>query len=192
MPAPPPARCDTPGGRRGERPATSPAPTIDPADVPTMASTRRKSTPAASSMPASTPVIHASPPVPPAASTRTSGRRKGSSDIARTLEGRGSDHGERDPRRRAGGGLRGDAVPPAAEPAHELVRHPADDVAGAARDGPRSQRARLLPAHALHADADGARHVEREAHDRHAAASSRPAVAPAVQQDRELQRGHPG
>ncbi len=44
-----------------------------PAEVPTSDSVSRKSTPVEASMPASTPVIHASPRMPPAASTSTSG-----------------------------------------------------------------------------------------------------------------------
>ena len=60
-------------GRRGERPAASDAATIDPAEVPTNASVRRRSVPVASSIPASTPVIQASPRTPPPARTRMSG-----------------------------------------------------------------------------------------------------------------------
>src|SRR4029079_4281689 len=60
-------------GRRGERPAASDAATIDPAEVPTKASVRRRSAPVASSIPARTPVIHASPKTPPPESTRMSG-----------------------------------------------------------------------------------------------------------------------
>ena len=57
-------------------PAASRAATIAPAEVPTKASTSRSSAPASSSMPARTPVIHASPMTPPPARTRTSGTAK--------------------------------------------------------------------------------------------------------------------
>ena len=60
-------------GRRGERPATRLAATIDPALVPTNRRQRRRSAPVASSYPARTPVIHASPNSPPPPSTRTVG-----------------------------------------------------------------------------------------------------------------------
>jgi hypothetical protein len=74
------SRCPSAGrGRRGRSPATSAAPTSEPADVPTTDSVARKSCPVASSMPARRPLIHASPSVPPLASTSTSGRRKGAS-----------------------------------------------------------------------------------------------------------------
>ena len=61
-------------GRGGRRPGGQPRGDDRAADVPTKASTRRKSTSAASSIPASTPCIQASPTIPPPASTRTSGR----------------------------------------------------------------------------------------------------------------------
>ena len=64
------------GGRRRESPAARRAATIAPAEVPTKASTSRRSAPASSSMPASRPVIHASPITPPPARTRTSGATK--------------------------------------------------------------------------------------------------------------------
>ena len=66
-------------GRRGRSPAMSAAAMREPADVPTSDSVVRKSCPVASSMPARTPLIQASPSVPPLASTSTSGRRKGAS-----------------------------------------------------------------------------------------------------------------
>ena len=60
-------------GRRGERPATTLAATIEPALVPTNRRQSRTSAPVASSYPARTPVIHASPSSPPPPSTRTFG-----------------------------------------------------------------------------------------------------------------------
>ena len=63
-------------GRRGGSPATSRAATIDPAEVPTKYSQRRRSKPVASSIPASTPIIQASPSTPPPPSTSTSGRER--------------------------------------------------------------------------------------------------------------------
>ena len=60
-------------GRRGDWPAARCADTIEPADVPTKASHSRRSKPVASSIPASTPIIHASPRTPPPPSTKTSG-----------------------------------------------------------------------------------------------------------------------
>ena len=47
--------------------------TIEPAEVPTKCSHSRRSKPVASSIPASTPIIHASPRTPPPPSTSTSG-----------------------------------------------------------------------------------------------------------------------
>ena len=64
------------GGRRSGLSAARRAATIAPADVPTKASTPRRSAPASSSMPASRPVIHASPITPPPARTSTSGATK--------------------------------------------------------------------------------------------------------------------
>ena len=64
-------------GVRGRRPAARWAETIEPADVPTKPSHSRKSMPEAASIPASTPVIHASPIRPPPARTSTSGRENG-------------------------------------------------------------------------------------------------------------------
>ena len=62
------------GGPARRRPATRRAATIAPAEVPTKYSQRRRSKPVASSIPASTPIIQASPSTPPAPRTRTSGR----------------------------------------------------------------------------------------------------------------------
>ena len=60
-------------GRRGDWPAARCADTIAPAEVPTKDSHSRRSKPVASSIPASTPIIHASPRTPPPPSTKTSG-----------------------------------------------------------------------------------------------------------------------
>ncbi len=62
------------GPESGSRPAARNAATIEPADVPTKYSQSRKSMPVARPAPSSSPRIHASPSVPPAARTRTSGR----------------------------------------------------------------------------------------------------------------------
>ena len=55
------------------RPPARWAATIEPAEVPTKYSHSRRSNPVASSIPASTPIIHASPSTPPPPSTSTSG-----------------------------------------------------------------------------------------------------------------------
>ena len=68
---PAPASADP--GRRGERPAARLDATIEPALVPTNRRQPRTSAPVASSYPARTPVIHASPSSPPPPSTRTFG-----------------------------------------------------------------------------------------------------------------------
>ena len=67
------ARCSIDDGRRGDWPAARCAATIEPAEVPTKYSHSRRSKPVASSIPASTPIIHASPRTPPPPSTSTSG-----------------------------------------------------------------------------------------------------------------------
>jgi hypothetical protein len=61
------------GGRRRGSPAARTAAMIAPAEVPTSCSVRAKTRPWASSIPARTPVIQASPAMPPAASTSASG-----------------------------------------------------------------------------------------------------------------------
>ncbi len=65
-------------GRRGCWPAARFALTMAPAEVPTKAPAWVKSNPVASSIPARTPLSHASPRIPPAPSTRTSGRTSSS------------------------------------------------------------------------------------------------------------------
>ena len=62
------------GPARARWPATRCAATIDPAEVPTKYSQSRRSKPVPSSIPASTPIIQASPRTPPPPRTRTSGR----------------------------------------------------------------------------------------------------------------------
>src|SRR3954469_17151531 len=73
------------GPESGSRPAARNAATIEPADVPTKYSQSRKSMPVARPAPSSSPRIHASPSVPPAARTRTSGRWVSGSAIALSL-----------------------------------------------------------------------------------------------------------
>src|SRR4051794_17897997 len=73
------------GPESGARPAARNAATIEPAEVPTKYSQSRKSMPVARPAPSSSPRIQASPSVPPAASTRTSGRRVSGSAIAISL-----------------------------------------------------------------------------------------------------------
>ena len=68
------SRCRSRPGGAATRPPTRCAATIEPAEVPTKYSQRRRSKPVASSIPASTPIIHASPSTPPPPSTSTSGR----------------------------------------------------------------------------------------------------------------------
>jgi len=80
-------------GRSGDRPATRLAATIEPALVPMNRRHRRTSAPVASSYPARTPVIHATPSSPPPPSTRTfgglssNGAIKGSSAVATFASG---------------------------------------------------------------------------------------------------------
>ena len=69
------ARCRCSSGRRPARRAARDrcAATIEPAEVPTKYSQPRRSNPVASSIPPSTPIIHASPSTPPPPRTSTSG-----------------------------------------------------------------------------------------------------------------------
>ena len=84
--SPTPSRRAPRGPSPARRPAARNAATIEPAEVPTKYSQSRKSMPVARPAPSSSPRIHASPSVPPAARTRTSGRWVSGSGTAPAYE----------------------------------------------------------------------------------------------------------